>query len=104
MPEIGPAPVLALLVGLFWTGVYPETLNRVRSVLCKDHFVDYCEQGKRAYLIASSFEDDPYRDEAPILRRLAERFELCAFGLTKVRKEWEALPQSGNAQPGKLIA
>ena len=22
MPDIGPAPVLALLVGLFWTGVY----------------------------------------------------------------------------------
>jgi hypothetical protein len=22
MPDVGPAPILALLVGLFWTGVY----------------------------------------------------------------------------------
>jgi hypothetical protein len=74
---------------LFWTGVYPEALNRLRSILTKDHFVDYCEQGKRSYYIASTFEDGPYRDEAPVLRRLSERFELWAFGLGQVRKEWE---------------
>lgn len=74
---------------LFWTGVYPEALKRLRSVLNKDHFIDYCEQGKRSYYIASTFEDDPYRDEAPVLRRLSEQFELCAFCLSKVRTEWE---------------
>jgi hypothetical protein len=74
---------------LFWTGVYPEALKRLRSALKKDHFIDYCEQGKRSYYIASTYEDDPYREEAPVLRRLSERFELCAFGLTKVRQEWE---------------
>src|SRR5262249_5080611 len=31
---------------LFWTGVYPEALDRFRSVVCKDHFIDYCAQGK----------------------------------------------------------
>ena len=30
---------------LFWTGVYPEALERVRSRHCKDHFVDYTVQG-----------------------------------------------------------
>jgi hypothetical protein len=74
---------------LFWTGVYPEMLRRFRSVLRKDHFVDYCEQGKRSYYIASTFEDAPYRDEAPILRRLSNQFELCAYGLSQVRREWE---------------
>jgi hypothetical protein len=74
---------------LFWTGVYPERINRLRSALSKDHFVDYCETGKRSYYIASTFEDDPYREEAPILRRLSEEFELCAYGLTQVRREWE---------------
>jgi hypothetical protein len=74
---------------LFWTGVYPEALKRLRSALTKDHFIDYCEQGKRSYYIASTFEEDPYREEARVLRRLSDEFELCAFGLTKVRREWE---------------
>lgn len=75
---------------LFWTGLYPEALKRLRSVLRKDHFVDYCEQGKRSYYIASTYEDDPYREEAPVLRRLSTQFELCAYGLSQVRREWEA--------------
>ena len=74
---------------LFWTGVYPEALRRLRSILNKDHFIDYCEQGKRSYFIASTFEDDPYREEAPVLRRLSDQFELCAYGLNQVRREWE---------------
>ena len=74
---------------LFWTGVYPEAVNRLRSALTKDHFIDYCEQGKRSYYIASTFEEDAYRDEAPVLRRLSEGFELCAYGLSQVRREWE---------------
>ena len=77
---------------LFWTGVYPEALKRLRSVLRKDHFIDYCEQGKRSYYVASTYEADPYRDEAPVLRRLSEQFEMCAFGLSQVRKEWERKP------------
>jgi hypothetical protein len=74
---------------LFWTGVYPEALRRLRSVLSKDHFIDYCAQGKRSYYIASTFDDEPYRAEAPVLRRLSEEFELCAYGLNQVRQEWE---------------
>ena len=41
---------------LFWTGVYPEALDRLRSALCKDHFIDYCSQGKRSYYLASKYE------------------------------------------------
>ena len=78
---------------LFWTGVYPETLKKLRSALSRDSFVDYCEQGKRSYYIASTFESGPYKEESPVLRRLSERFELCAFGLTKVREEWERRPR-----------
>ena len=74
---------------LFWTGVYPEMVNRLRTALSRDHFIDYCEQGKRSYYIASTFEDDAYRDEVPVLRRLSEDFELCAYGLNQVRREWE---------------
>jgi hypothetical protein len=76
---------------LFWTGVYPEALNRLRSLLSKDHFIDYCSQGKRSYYIASTFEEPPYEEEAPVLRRLSEEFELCAYGLHETRLQWERL-------------
>jgi hypothetical protein len=84
---------------LFWTGVYPEALRRLRSVMTKDQFIDYCEQGKRSYYIASTFGDDPYRDEAPVLRRLSHEFELCAYGLSQVRREWERQRQGGAPLP-----
>ncbi len=77
---------------LFWTGLFPEALKRLRSVLRKDHFIDYCEQGKRSYYIASTYEAEPYREEAAVLRRLSERFEMCAFGLNQLRKEWQRRP------------
>jgi hypothetical protein len=86
---------------LFWTGVYPEMLQRLRSALTRDHFVDYCAQGKRSYYIASTFEDEPYRQEAPVLRRLSDEFELCAYGLTQVRIEWERSQPAGGS-PGPL--
>lgn len=84
---------------LFWTGVYPEALKRIQSTLRKDHFIDYCEQGKRSYYIASTYEDDPYREEAPVLRRLSDHFELCAFGLGQVRREWEKITPTPGAKP-----
>ena len=77
---------------LFWTGVFPEALKRLRSSLHKDNFIDYCEQGKRSYRIASEFADEPFTEEAPVLRRISDQFELCAFGLTQVRKEWQRKP------------
>lgn len=80
---------------LFWTGVFPEALRRMRSTFCKDHFVNYTEQGKRSYYIASTFEDDPYQEEAPVLRRLSEQFELWAYGLNQVRLEWQRNSAAG---------
>ncbi|MBI5761765.1 MAG: hypothetical protein HZA46_24910 [Planctomycetales bacterium] len=74
---------------LFWTGVYPEALSRLQESSHKDHLLDYTQQGKRSYLIASTYEDELYRDEAPVLRRLSEEFELCSVGLRRVRDEWE---------------
>ena len=74
---------------LFWSGVYPEALSRLQAADSRDHLLNYLEQGKRSYYIASTFDDEPYREEAPILRRLSEEFELCTVGLRHVRKEWE---------------
>jgi hypothetical protein len=75
---------------LFWTGVYPEALARLRGVETKDFFVDYCSQGKRAYMIASTIETDREVDASrDVLERLSGQFELCAYGLGEIRREWE---------------
>ena len=75
---------------LFWAGVYPEVLRAKQAPQKKDHFIDYCAQGKRAYLIASSIETDDEQDApAEILERLSFDFDLCAYGLREVRREWE---------------
>jgi hypothetical protein len=87
---------------LFWTGVYPEALQRLRHALNKDHFIDYCEQGKRSYYIASTFEEDPYREESAVLRRLSEEYELCAYGLNQVRREWERFRNGGLPRPPQV--
>ena len=78
---------------LFWTGVFPEAVSRLRSTHRKDHLVDFCEQGKRSYYIASTFDEEPYQQEAPVLRQLSHEFELCSVGLHRVRKEWEQAAQ-----------
>jgi len=77
-------------LALFWTGVYPECLKRLQAADRKDFFIDYCTQGKKAYHIAATIETD-LADEAPneVLERLSAQFELCAFGLGEVRREWE---------------
>lgn len=76
---------------LFWSGVYPEALKRLQSQDCRDHLLDYCQQGKRSYHIASTFDEEPFQEEAAVLERLSADFELCSFGLNRVRREWERL-------------
>jgi hypothetical protein len=86
---------------LFWTGVYPEALRRLKAVSRHDYFVDYCEQGKRAYHIASTIEtEEDKAEENEVLERLSHDFELCAYGLGEVRREWERRePDTGLTGP-----
>ncbi len=74
---------------LFWTGAYPEALKRMQTSSTKDQFVDYCQQGKRSYYIASTYREGDYAKESPVLERISRQFELCAFGLSEVRRQWE---------------
>ena len=74
---------------LFWTGLYPESLRQMQSSERKDYFLDYCEQGKRAYYIASTFPGDEQKHQNEVLRRLSQEFEMCVYGLGEVRREWE---------------
>jgi hypothetical protein len=76
---------------LFWAGVYPESLGVAYSKphLKQDQFADYCQQGKRAYYIASTIPTEKEKVQSELLERLSREFELCAFGLNEARKEWE---------------
>ena len=87
-------------VTLFWTGVFPEALPRLRDVKRKDFLVDYCSQGKRAYSIAADIKTDRKEDApAEVLKRLSDQFELCAFGLGEVRREWEHADEGDGPKP-----
>jgi hypothetical protein len=74
---------------LFWSGMYPEALCDRQVPTAKDVLIDYCQHGKRSYMIASSIEVDE-DSEAPseVLERLSTEFELCAYGLREIRNEW----------------
>lgn len=74
---------------LFWTGVYPEALRRLKHWDRKDAVIDYQQQGKRSYYIASQLIAEEQQPHACVLRRLSDQFELCSAGLHKVRQEWE---------------
>lgn len=76
---------------LFITGVYPEWQRMIQREGGLDALLDYRATGKRSYWVASTFQTPPYRDEAPILRRLSEEYELFEFGLSLVRAELDRL-------------
>lgn len=75
---------------LFWTGVYPESLQTRTHRKSADAILDYCETGKRSYYLASTYADTPHQaEEAPVLRRLSHDFDTCRRGLRLVRDHWE---------------
>jgi hypothetical protein len=85
-------------VALFWTGVFPEALRNTQAPQAPDSLLDFQSQGKRSYYLASTYSEV---DDGPLLRKLSVEFELCAFGLSRVRKEWERLdpPGRGSERP-----
>jgi len=74
---------------LFWTGLYPEVIDSVRQNGGKDSLIDYPTQGKRAYYIASTIAVDKEYAPSEVLERLSQQFELCVYGLSEVRRQWE---------------
>ena len=88
---------------LFWSGLYPEALRQLRSRDSADQFVDYCAQGKRAYRIASSITGDERTATSELLRRMSEQFDLCAYGLREIRREWERRDDMGSSETPILL-
>lgn len=86
---------------LFWMGVYPEVAACLRRNT-RDALIDYPQQGKRAYWIASTIpvEQEQETPTPAVLKRLSEQFDLCVYGLGEVRRQWE---QSGDADAPLLF-
>ncbi len=72
---------------LYWSGLFPEQVDRLQARPCKDHLVSFAILGKRSYRIAAACKSA----EAGVLKRLGDEFELCAVGLNEVRKEFDEL-------------
>ena len=79
---------------LFWTGLYPDALPKLQTNCRKDQLIDYIEQGKSSYAIAATHDYGAYTQQAKVLKRLSEDFELCLCGLNAVRAKL------GNLQMG----
>ena len=84
---------------LFWTGVYPEAVERLRKQGRKDGLIDYPTQGKRAYRIASTIPTDAETPRSEVLEQLSDQFELCVYGLGEIRREWERRGAPGETTP-----
>ena len=81
---------------LFWSGLYPEMLKRLRAVDQKDFLIDYAQQGKRSYYIASTTDGELDSVETEVLFRLSDQYEVCREALEIVRREWRtAAGESG---------
>lgn len=72
---------------LFWSGVYPEFLRRLRVEFLPDLAVNYSRQGQASYHVVSTFDYSPHAEEAPKFRRLSEGFETYAYCLRTIRDE-----------------
>jgi hypothetical protein len=75
---------------LFWVGVYPDALQKLRRSDRRDALIDYREQGKRAYAIAGRIAvSDTEEAPAEVLQSLSDQYDLCAYGLGEVRRAFE---------------
>ncbi len=78
---------------LFWSGVFPEFLQFLKSPTQKDAMVDVVEQGRFSYHVVSTFEHPPYREEAETFKKLSARFVEYQYGLRLVRSSFDGFAQ-----------
>lgn len=88
---------------LFWVGVYPEALRQMQGNTKRDHLIDYCEQGKRSYWIASTIPSTEDDAKGEVFGRLSREFEMCAYGLGEIRRELERQDPPGDSQRPLLL-
>jgi hypothetical protein len=80
---------------LFWSGLFPEHLQYIKSPAGPDALLDPVGQGRMSYHVASTFEHDPYGEEAKTLKKLSHDFESYQYGLGLVRAGFEGFRLQG---------
>jgi hypothetical protein len=75
---------------LFHAGMYPELMN-IGYEMNGQKYLQMVQVGKDSYHVVSQFNVFEYAAQAPLFSKLAENFELCVFGLTRVRSVLESL-------------
>ena len=89
---------------LFLAGIFPEYVARIqRQKRRLDSFVDYLKAGKESYGVVAAFDQFEFKHEAPIFRRLSERFELCVFGLNLIKQDLDHLQSNPYNQLGTIL-
>ena len=71
---------------LFWSGINPDFLRRLRLDDGRDLVCDYTVQGRASYHVVSTFEHPPYSSEAPTFRKLSDGFDGFTAALSEVRR------------------
>ena len=72
---------------LFWTGLYPETLQSRRH-FGVDRLHEYMLQGKHGYGRAGELSCPDDVPSPELLYELSQQFECCVHGLHLVRENW----------------
>ena len=89
---------------LFLTGMFPESLNRVRLRRARlENMVDWIKAGKESYYVVSKFDCFEYTKVAPMFGRLASQFEQCVYGLNCVKNELQELQHPIVRQTNELL-
>lgn len=79
---------------LFWSGVSPVALNRVRAESGRDVGCSYLRQGQESYYVVSTFDHAPYDQDAPVFRDMSDIYEGLAFVLGEVSRQARLFPLS----------
>ncbi|MCW5936973.1 MAG: hypothetical protein KIT11_06685 [Fimbriimonadaceae bacterium] len=72
---------------LFWSGVNPVYLTRLKLTDGREVVCDYTRQGKASYQLVSQFDYSPYEREAETFAKLSDLFEGVAYALARVRHQ-----------------
>jgi hypothetical protein len=72
---------------LFWSGVNPDYLGRLRLDDGRELVCDYTDQGRQSYHVVSTFDYSPYDREAVTFRKLSDLFEAAAAVLSHVGRQ-----------------
>lgn len=80
---------------LFWSGLFPEFLTRLKGSSGQEAIGDVVRQGQFSYHVVSTFEHEPYADEADTFRKLSVHFDQYRAGLGLMRASFDGFARQG---------